>query len=202
MRFVISLLSLLIVIGAVYGLGHREAPRSGRDIKPIPLIVEIDEGEHRVRRPRDLPMPTPYFTIKVDRENGGSQKMWLVAEEIPPGGVIARHKHLDQDEILLIQSGSGHAWLGTEERDVHSGAVIFIPSNTWAGFKNTGKEIVKVVAVFSDPGYDEFMRCSSVPQGGQPDPITPGELLACQYKDHVVAEGAFDSATTNQTRPK
>ena len=125
MRFVISLLSLLIVTSVVYGLGHKEAPPpSGRAIEPTPLIVENDEGEHRVRRPRELPMPTPYFTIKVDRENGGSQKMWLVAEEIPSGGVIARHKHLDQDEILLIQSGSGHAWLGTEERDVHSGAEI------------------------------------------------------------------------------
>ena len=120
MRFVISLLSLLIAIYAGYGIVRNEAPpSSASDIKPKPLIVEKDEGGHRVRRPRDLPMPTPYFTIKVDRQNCGSQKMWLVGEEIPSGGVIARHKHLDQDEILLIQSGSGHAWLGTQERDVH-----------------------------------------------------------------------------------
>jgi quercetin dioxygenase-like cupin family protein len=49
-------------------------------------------------------------------------------EQIPPGGLIAKHKHFGQDEILLIQTGSAHVWLGAEERDVHAGAIVFIPS--------------------------------------------------------------------------
>ena len=63
-------------------------------------------------------MATKSFIIKVDRQNGGSQKMWLGTEEIPPGGLIPKHKHLGQDEILLIQTGN-----------VHAGAVVFIPSD-------------------------------------------------------------------------
>jgi hypothetical protein len=30
----------------------------------------------------------------VDRKNGGSHKMWLGTEDLPPGGVIQRHRHL------------------------------------------------------------------------------------------------------------
>ncbi len=33
----------------------------------------------------------------------------------------AKHRHLDQDEILLIQSGTAHVWLGDEERDCPCG---------------------------------------------------------------------------------
>src|SRR5499433_1981487 len=103
-------------------------------------FLEKSEGEHRVRRPREIPIPTDAFTIKVDRRHGGSQKMWLGTEEIPPAGIVPRHKHLGQDEIVLIQTGSAHVWLGTQERDVHAGAIVFIPSDTWVSLKNTGNE--------------------------------------------------------------
>src|SRR5215831_1676876 len=64
---------------------------------------------------------------------------------------------------LLIQTGSAHVWLGTQERDVHAGAIVFIPSDTWISLKNTGNETINLAFVFSDPGFDEFMRCTSVP---------------------------------------
>ena len=64
--------------------------------------------------------------------------MFAGTEEIPVGGIIPRHKPLGQDEILLIQTGSAHVWLGTQEREVHAGAIVFIPSDTWISVKNTG----------------------------------------------------------------
>ena len=91
--------------------------------------------------------------------------MFLSTEEIPGGGLIPRHKHLGQDEILLMQTGSAHVRLGTQERDVHAGAIVFIPSDTWISVKNTGNESINLAFVFSDPGFDEFMRCTSVPAG-------------------------------------
>jgi len=76
--------------------------------------------------------------------------MFVGIEEIPAGGLIPRHKHLGQDEILLIQTGSAHVWLGEQERDVHAGAIVFIPSDTWISVKNTGNEIINLAFVFSD----------------------------------------------------
>jgi quercetin dioxygenase-like cupin family protein len=135
-------------------------------------------------------MATGPFIIKVDRKNGGSQKMWLGTEEIPPGGLIPRHKHSGQDEILLIQTGSAHVWLGTQERDVHAGAIVFIPSDTWVSMRNTGNENISLAFVFSAPGFDDFMRCSSVPAGEPSQKLTPEEFKQCHHQGHVEFEAA------------
>src|SRR5215471_6058150 len=126
------------------------------------LILEKNDGEHRVRRPREALMPTAEFMIKVDPKNGGSRHLVLGTETVPPGGQIARHKHVGQDEIVLIQTGSAHVWLGSEERDVQAGSVVFIPSETWISLKNSGDKNINLVFVFSTPGFEEFLRCTSV----------------------------------------
>ena len=133
-------------------------------------------------------MPTAEFTIKVDRKNGGSRHLVLGTETIPPGGQIARHKHLGQDEIVLIQTGSAHVWLGSEERDVHAGSVVFIPSETWIGLKNTGDENISLAFVFSAPGFEEFQRCVSVPAGSPAPPLSREEFKACQHEGHIAFE--------------
>jgi quercetin dioxygenase-like cupin family protein len=157
------------------------------------VVADEHQGEHRVRKPREIPIPTGPFTIKVDRKNGGSQKMWLGTEEIPPGGMIPRHKHLGQDEMLLMQTGSAHVWLGTQERDVHAGAIVFIPADTWVSLQNTGHETIDLAFVFSDPGFDAFMRCTSVPLGDlSSEKVSRDELNDCQHKGQVVYEG-FDA---------
>jgi quercetin dioxygenase-like cupin family protein len=153
-----------------------------------PLILEKDDGEHRVRRPRETPIPTAEFTIKVDPKNGGSRHLVLGTETIPPGGQIARHKHLGQDEIVLIQTGSAHVWLGSEERDVHAGSVVFIPSETWISLRNTGDENISLVFVFSAPGFEEFLRCTSVPAGNPAPPLSREEFTTCQHQGHIAVE--------------
>jgi quercetin dioxygenase-like cupin family protein len=154
-----------------------------------PLILEKDDGEHRVRRPRETPMPTAEFTIKVDPKNGGSRHLVLGTETVPPGGQIARHKHVGQDEIVLIQTGSAHVWLGSEERDVHAGSLVFIPSETWIGLKNTGDENISLVFVFSAPGFEEFLRCTSVPEGNPAPPLSREEFKTCQHQGHIAFDG-------------
>src|SRR5262245_37723615 len=162
-----------------------------------PLILEKNEGEHRVRRPREIPIPTGPFTIKVDRKNGGSQKMWLGTGDIPPGGSSRRHQHPGQDEMLLIQTVSARVWLGTQERDVHAGTVVFIPSETWVSLKNTGSENITLAFVSSGPGFDEFMRCTSVSPGDpSSEKVSRDERKDCQHKGHVMYEG-FDSPVSS-----
>ena len=79
----LQMLSLGTILFGAYGVALNFAhPQSTSDNKTTPLILEKSEGEHRVRKPREIPIPTGPFTIKVDRKNGGSQKMWLGTEEI------------------------------------------------------------------------------------------------------------------------
>jgi quercetin dioxygenase-like cupin family protein len=76
-------------------------------------------------------------------------------EELSANARIPKHKHLLQDEILLIQSGTAHVWLGNQESDVHAGGMVFIPSDTWISLKNTGTEACLVLQSRSH----ENLRC-------------------------------------------
>jgi quercetin dioxygenase-like cupin family protein len=153
------------------------------------LVLEKNEGETRVRRPRgSLPVPTNEFILKVTPQNSGSKHLVLGTEEIPPGGLIPRHKHLDQDEILLVQTGTAHVTLNDKEYDVHAGGMVFFPALTWVSLKNIGTDNISLVFIFSAPGFEENMRCGSVLAGQPAPPITTDELRACAHKGHVEYE--------------
>ncbi len=142
------------------------------------LVLERNEGETRVRRPHGaLPTPSAEFILKVTPENSGSKHLVLGTEEIPPGGVIPKHKHLEQDEILLIQTGTAHVTLDDKEYDVHAGGTVFFPAQTWVGLKNTGTDNISLVFIFSAPGFEKNMRCGSVLAGQTAPPINTSTHL-------------------------
>lgn len=74
--------------------------------------------------------------LKVSPKNNGSQHLVLGTEDLGPGDAIPRHKHLGQDEIVLVQSGVIHVHVGDQERDLHAGGMAFIPAFTWVSLKN------------------------------------------------------------------
>ena len=156
-----------------------------------PLMLEKNEGELRLRRKRDVATPASIskFMLKVSPKNNGSAHLVLGTEDVPPGGLIPLHKHLEQDEILLIQTGTAHVWLGNQERDLHAGGLVFIPSNTWVSLKNTGSEPISLVFLFSAPGFDDFLRCTSVAASETVTAISKEERENCQHEGHVVYAG-------------
>ncbi len=195
MRFVILAASLAVMFLGGYGARQKDSDaQSASSGEATPLILEKNEGELRVRRPREVPVPTKSFMFKVDSKNGGSQHLIFFTEEIPPGGTIPRHKHLGQDEILFIKTSTAHVWLGSQERDVHAGATVFIPSETWISLKNTGSEDLALVSIFSGLGFDDYLRCTSIPAGGQSAALSSQEWKECQHKGHAVFEAASQPA--------
>lgn len=156
------------------------------------LILQASEGERRVRRPPPTALSTltAPFTMKVDRRNGGSPDFVMFYEEIPPGQGIAPHHHGHSDEIIFVHRGSGVASLGSRSGAVATGATIYIPPNTRVSLRNTGAEPLGIVSVFAKPGFDEYLRAVSVPEGQRADPMTPEELsrIRAANREHVVYE--------------
>ena len=163
-------------------------PSAVTDVKP--LMLEEAEGELRTRRIHtDNSAPaSSQFMLKVSPKNNGSQHLVAGTEEVASGATLPKHRHLIQDEIVLIHSGKAHVWLGDEERDLHAGGLVFIPANTWVSLKNVGTEPVSLTFVFSAPGFEDTMRCNSVPAGETPTQITPEQQRECAHLGH--AEGA------------
>lgn len=161
------------------------AASSETNVKP--LILERDEGELRTRRIHtDASVPaSSQFMLKVSPKNNGSQHLVAGTEELAQGAAIQKHRHLAQDEIVLIHSGTAHVWLGDQQRDLHAGGLVFIPSNTWVSLKNIGTEPISLTFIFSAPGFEDTMRCNSVPAGETPTQITPEQQKDCAHLGHA-----------------
>ena len=76
--------------------------------------------------------------------------------------------------------------LGDTTREVHGGATVFIPANTWIAVTNIGIDAISLVFVFSAPGFEDYMRAESVPEGQKIMPLTKAED-AQLMKEHAHA---------------
>jgi quercetin dioxygenase-like cupin family protein len=120
--------------------------------------------------------------LKVDSVNGGSKHLIVGTEDLPPGKEIPVHKHSHCDEVVMVLKGTGSASVGEKSQAVSAGAMIFIPENEWMGLKNNGSDTIRVVFIFSEPGYEKYLRATSVPEGQEVKPFSPDELKEVRRK--------------------
>ena len=180
MRTALTAVAICAVLGGV----ARSAPPAASNEAIImggvtPLILEKNEGEGRAWRPIEgaagwNAQPGP-FIFKVDRRNGGSAQLVFITEDVPPGAKIDRHKHPGADEIIFLQNGRARVSVGDRVREVHAGATVFVPADTWIEVTNIGADAIHGVFVFSAPGFDDFMRAESVPDSQKITPLTKAE---------------------------
>ncbi|MGZ7064681.1 MAG: cupin domain-containing protein, partial [Candidatus Angelobacter sp.] len=192
LRSILTVVALMMVVLSsplARSIQSVVTPGSENNIKP--LLLEKNEGELRTRRIHtDASVPaSSQFILKVSPKNNGSQHLVAGTEEVAPGATLPKHRHLAQDEIVLIHSGKAHVWLGDQERDLHAGGLVFIPSNTWVSLKNIGAEPVSLTFIFSAPGFEDTMRCNSVPAGETPTQITPEQQKECAHLGHAESAG-------------
>jgi quercetin dioxygenase-like cupin family protein len=180
-----------------YPQSNQSSAATSSETNVKPLILEKNEGELRTRRIHtDNSAPaSSQFMLKVSPKNNGSQHLVAGTEALAPGAAIPKHRHLTQDEIVLIHSGKAHVWLGDQERDLNAGGLVFIPANTWVSLKNIGTESIGLTFIFSAPGFEDTMRCNSVPAGDSPTPITPEQQKDCAHLGHAENAGRPESPT-------
>ena len=185
--FVSTAVALMTVGLSVFSQSNTPIANATPGTAAQPLLLEKNEGELRTRRVHIDKSPTAssQFMLKVSPKNNGSQYLVAGTEEVAPGATLPKHRHLLQDEIVLFHSGTAHVWLGDKERDLHAGGLVFIPANTWISAKNIGTEPVLLTFIFSAPGFEDTMRCNSVPAGEAPTEITPEQQTECAHLGHA-----------------
>jgi len=118
------------------------------------LIIKAEEGEVRyigdIRKAR--------VTIKVSKTTGYTPEMSLLSELITPGDGIPIHKHLNEEEFLLVQKGIVEITLGDDIRTGEPGDLIYVPRGMWHGFQNKGEEDVVVFFGYSPSGFEDYFR--------------------------------------------
>ena len=183
----IALTLLLAGFYSAFSESNPASPTPGSEADAKALLLERNEGELRTRRIHvdNSATASSQFMLKVSPQNNGSEHLVAGTEEVAPGATLPKHRHLLQDEIVSVHSGTAHVWLGDKERDLHAGGLVFIPANTWVSAKNIGSEPVSLTFIFSAPGFEDTMRCNSVPAGETPTQITPEQQRECAHLGHA-----------------
>lgn len=96
---------------------------------------------------------------------------------LEPGKGHTRHNHPGVEEILYVVSGTGIQMVEDAEgrpvrQKVSAGDLVHIPPDVYHETINTGWEPMRILAVYSPPGPEAFLRglseCKIVPAGEIP----------------------------------
>ena len=112
--------------------------------------------------------PNSRWTLASDPEAA----LAVVVEEIAPGDRIPLHRHAI-DEVLIYESGAGEVVLGETREAVAAGAIAFVPAGVAHATINTGKDAIRLRAVFPSHVIDiEYLERNAAPgtEGDAPQP--------------------------------
>ena len=150
--------------------------------KPRPAIIAAEQGERRFLRGGTAPL-----LLKVDPKTTGSQRLVMGSSALPPGDAIGVHRHLREDEIILIIRGTARVQLGRDVQTAGAGAAVFIPQGTCIALANIGSDTLTNVFIFSSPGFEEVLRAVSTAVGEPPKTVSPAERAAAFHAGHAEA---------------
>lgn len=178
-------LPLLALVFAIGCTRHASSGSQNGLMPPRPTVIPADGGEKRFLRGGTAPL-----LIKVDPVNTGSRRMVLGSSDLPPGDAIGVHRHLQEDEIIVITRGTARVQLGTQFMTASAGATVYIPQGTCIGVTNIGSETLSNFFVFSSPGFERALRAVSSAPGEPPKPLTAQLRESAFHEAHAVANPA------------
>ncbi len=60
--------------------------------------------------------------------------------------------------VIFILSGQGEATIDTRTVPLAAGSTLYVPQGTWHGGRNTGREALACVAIYSPSGFEGYFR--------------------------------------------
>ncbi len=90
------------------------------------------------------------------------ESLSVVYFEVDPGESLALHTH-DEDEIIVLLSGSGEGIVGDEARPVSAFDMVFVPAHASHGVRNTGDEMIRAVGFFPTRSTDAVFEHPVMP---------------------------------------
>jgi len=132
---------------------------AGTDANPD-LLLGSDEGEVYLIGQRQ-----GRVTIKVDKQNTGTETLSLLTEDIPPGDGIPVHYHSSEEEFIYIGEGDGIFTFGDEQYEVTSGSMALVPRTVWHGLRNESDDMLRMVFGYTPSGFEDYFRAIGVKPG-------------------------------------
>lgn len=96
--------------------------------------------------------------VRIKISPPGKGRFAMITQDVSPGTSIPIHAHDNEDEVIFIQAGQGEATIDTRTVPLAAGSTLFVPQGTWHGGRNTGRETLKWVALYSPSGFEGYFR--------------------------------------------
>jgi quercetin dioxygenase-like cupin family protein len=107
----------------------------------------------------DAPAPvshTPDLVILVDGA-ASAGRLALLALTVARGEEPPRHRHLWEDEAIVVLAGTLRVWIAGRSAEVPTGAAIFLPRGVEHGFIVTSA-VARLLVTLTPAGFEDCYR--------------------------------------------
>jgi mannose-6-phosphate isomerase-like protein (cupin superfamily) len=137
-------------------LGPGAAPPDGGDEPMLDALFPDGRRTESLRSlaaSRALESGEEFRIVEVGRDGRSSHHLvWIRDREIP-------HRHDRHDLLVVLLRGRGGMRLGTEERSIGTGSILYVPRGTPHAFRNGTGEPAVAYAVYT-PAFDGTDRAT------------------------------------------
>ncbi|MFZ9796647.1 MAG: cupin domain-containing protein [Candidatus Nanopelagicales bacterium] len=95
---------------------------------------------------------------RLEPKSSGCTTFVVMDVTLEPGGMHNFHKHVDQDEIIIVLKGKVEQWVDKNKQILNAGDSAFVPKNTVHASFNTFNESATLQVVLApaqgETGYE------------------------------------------------
>lgn len=130
---------------------HEADEHMPQEVSEVPqgYVLKPEEGEV---------LFDDFSTIIKASPKTGTQGMVFIQGKDTPGGTSGVHVHLIADELFYIIGGVGWILIGTEEYEISTGDVIFVPAGTDHKVSSSIDDPLEMIFIVDRPGLEEQFR--------------------------------------------
>jgi quercetin dioxygenase-like cupin family protein len=119
-----------------------------------------------------------YTFLVTGQQSGGA--LFILEALVPPGGGPPPHIHHNEVEAFYLLAGTLTVRVGDQEIEARAGDFLHVPKGAVHGFRNSGQEPARLLAIFSPSGMEHYFEEAVDPapdREATPPPPSP-ELIA------------------------
>lgn len=119
--------------------------RDGNGLMTTPRVADLEAGEWQ----EHTRFPGIYMKGLLTAADNPLASVNVV--QVPPGGVIGRHRHSQQLETVWVIRGNAILALDQTEVSIRVGQIVAIPIGLEHALRNEGETLVELLTFFTPP---------------------------------------------------
>ncbi len=112
---------------------------------PLPRVADLNAGEWQEHA------HFPGIYVQVLLNTSDNPLATFNAVQVPIGGVIGPHRHVQQFETVWVIKGKPILTLDQKEVSLRDGQIIAIPIGLEHALRNEGHTVVELLTIFTPP---------------------------------------------------